>query len=854
MEPVNPIRLSYAQNYEDVLLWRALGHIKEGCYLDIGACDPIADSVSKAFYLAGWRGVHVDPSVTCADALRKDRPDEIVIQAVVADEPGFVTFYEFPDTGLSTCVEEFADRHRAAGHVCEVSTAPVIALAELLDLAAGPDLHWLKIDVEGFERKVLSSWGQSFVRPWVLVIESTEPNSQIQTQCEWLDLVHELGYHEVTFDGLSRFFVSDAHCELDAAFIANPNIFDSFNVTERHFSSRALVGEWRTERDRLIAAMTNCEAQAAVDRDAFEQLLTAAHEQVEAGHAAAYALQKELQEAAMRAESLALDNASLTLERGDLERAMQDRAIEVARLTATADAISQERDRLVSEAGAFYDKLASQKADFEAIEQLLADVRLDNASLTLERGDLERAMQDRAIEVASLAATADAISQERDRLVSEAGAFYDKLASQKADYEAIEQLLADVRLDNASLTAERGDLERSMQARAIEVASLAATADAISQERDRLVSEAGAFYDKLASQKADFEAIEKLLADVRLDNASLTLERGDLERAMQDRAIEVAQFEVSEQLLRSQYEISQALVIALQDDLAAERRAGEERMAEFHHELSERNRSLQGAKKIISEAAEFLTSSIILAIRPSARRHLRAMRHELDEWPSLNLPYLTAEYQSDSYTTLSHNTEPRDINMSIFDVDMRDPYHRAESLANLCAFADLDFVRCAFVTILGRQPDPEGEAYYLARLRSGVAKLSILRQLRNSQEGRNHDPGIAGLDRALRRHRNASRPFFGLLIRWVTRREGDSIVQRPLRALENQQALEARRAALRFLHINHLLHELDGSIDSLHHNVQQLQLRGGSSSINISQKIAADSSDWRSSLTAAIKS
>ena len=644
MEPVNPIRLSYAQNYEDVLLWRALGHIKEGCYLDIGACDPIADSVSKAFYLAGWRGVHVDPSVTCADALRKDRPDEIVIQAVVADEPGFVTFYEFPDTGLSTCVEEFADRHRAAGHVCEVSTAPVIALAELLDLAAGPDLHWLKIDVEGFERKVLSSWGQSFVRPWVLVIESTEPNSQIQTQCEWLDLVHELGYHEVTFDGLSRFFVSDAHCELDAAFIANPNIFDSFNVTERHFSSRALVGEWRTERDRLIAAMTNCEAQAAVDRDAFEQLLTAAHEQVEAGHAAAYALQKELQEAAMRAESLALDNASLTLERGDLERAMQDRAIEVA------------------------------------------------------------------------------------------------------------------------------------------------------------------------------------------------------------------QFEVSEQLLRSQYEISQALVIALQDDLAAERRAGEERMAEFHHELSERNRSLQGAKKIISEAAEFLTSSIILAIRPSARRHLRAMRHELDEWPSLNLPYLTAEYQSDSYTTLSHNTEPRDINMSIFDVDMRDPYHRAESLANLCAFADLDFVRCAFVTILGRQPDPEGEAYYLARLRSGVAKLSILRQLRNSQEGRNHDPGIAGLDRALRRHRNASRPFFGLLIRWVTRREGDSIVQRPLRALENQQALEARRAALRFLHINHLLHELDGSIDSLHHNVQQLQLRGGSSSINISQKIAADSSDWRSSLTAAIKS
>ncbi|WP_353208974.1 FkbM family methyltransferase, partial [Sphingorhabdus sp.] len=413
--PANPIGLSYAQNYEDVLLWRALGHVKEGRYLDIGACDPIADSVSKAFYLAGWRGVHVDPSATYADALRKDRPDEIVIQAVVGDEPGFVTFYEFPDTGLSTCVEEFADRHRAAGHACEIITAPVIALAELLDLAAGSDLHWLKIDVEGFERKVLSSWGQSSVRPWVLLIESTEPNSQIQTQCEWIDLVHELGYHEVAFDGLSRFYVSDAHCELDAAFIANPNIFDSFNVTKRHFSSRALVGEWRAERDRLMAAMTNCEAQAVVDRDAFEKLLAAAHEQVEAGRAAAFALQKELQNATIHAESIALDNASLTAERDDLEGAMQARAIEVASLAATADAISQERDRLVSEAGAFYDKLASQKADYEAIEKLLADVHLDNASLRAERGDLEGAMQARAIEVASLAATADAISQERDR-------------------------------------------------------------------------------------------------------------------------------------------------------------------------------------------------------------------------------------------------------------------------------------------------------------------------------------------------------------------------------------------------------------------------------------------------------
>ncbi len=400
-----------------------------------------------------------------------------------------------------------------------------------------------------------------------------------------------------------------------------------------------------------------------------------------------------------------------------------------------------------------------------------------------------------------------------------------------------------------------------MQARAIEVASLAATADAISQERDRLVSEAGAFYDKLASQKADYEAIEKLLADVHLDNASLRAERGDLEGAMQARAIEVAQFEVSEQLLRSQYEISQAQVIALQEDLAAERRAGEERLAELRQELSDHISGLRDATKIISEAGEFLTSAIIFAIRPSARRRQREVLYRLDEWLRLKLAYTTSEHCPDFDTRLSHSTEPRETKMSIWEMDTRDPYHRADTLTNLSAFADVDFVRCSYVTILGRQPDPEGEAYYLARLRSGVAKLSILRQLRNSQEGRNHDPGIAGLDRALRRHRNTSLPLIGFLIRWVTRREGDSIVQRPLRALENQQALEARRAALRFLHINHLLHELDGSVVSLHSEIERLNRdvlrlngRGVSSPVNISRQIAASGDDWSASLTAAVNS
>ncbi len=88
--------------------------------------------------------------------------------------------------------------------------------------------------------------------------------------------------------------------------------------------------------------------------------------------------------------------------------------------------------------------------------------------------------------------------------------------------------------------------------------------------------------------------------------------------------------------------------------------------------------------------------------------------------------------------------------MSVPSGEARNPYLRANSLPELLAWDDVNFVRCAYVTILGRQPDAVGEAYYTARVRGGRSKKEILWQLRKSSEGRQHDPGIAGLDRALK--------------------------------------------------------------------------------------------------------
>jgi FkbM family methyltransferase len=223
--------ISYAQNFEDVMLWRALKHVKRGFYIDIGAQDPMIDSVSLAFYERGWRGIHVEPTAHYANLLRKSRPDEIVIQAAVGSDSGVLTFFEFPETGLSTSDRQIAEKHVEAGFQMSELIVPCSTLAHIFSQCTESDVHWLKIDVEGYERHVLEGWQRVSTRPWIVVVESTLPLSQIDSYQEWEALILDRGYRFVYFDGLNRFYISDAHLELLDKFRVGPNIFDGFSLS-----------------------------------------------------------------------------------------------------------------------------------------------------------------------------------------------------------------------------------------------------------------------------------------------------------------------------------------------------------------------------------------------------------------------------------------------------------------------------------------------------------------------------------------------------------------------------------------------------------------------------------------------
>jgi len=220
--------ISYAQNFEDVLLWRALGHIKEGFYVDVGAQHPTVDSVSRAFYERGWRGVHVEPTSKHVELLKSDRPDEKVLQAVVSDHRGQSRFFEVADGGLSTGDEAIARRYRERGIQVRELTVPCVTLDDVLQNIGTREVHWLKIDTEGMEREVLKGWRNTVVRPWILIIESTVPCTSIENWRRWEALVLRKGYRFVYFDGLNRFYVSGRHRMLAKAFRVPPNVFDEF--------------------------------------------------------------------------------------------------------------------------------------------------------------------------------------------------------------------------------------------------------------------------------------------------------------------------------------------------------------------------------------------------------------------------------------------------------------------------------------------------------------------------------------------------------------------------------------------------------------------------------------------------
>src|SRR5262245_20961168 len=238
--------VSYAQNYEDVLLNRVFGGHQVGFYVDVGAYHPVDGSVTKLFYDRGWTGINVEPG-SIFDLLAAERPRDVNLRMAVFDRKGEVYFLETAaDRGMSHVVEQDVG--------CSVPCDTLEAIVE--NHGMGRPVDFVKIDAEGSEPAIVRSTDWRRLRPRVLVIEATKPWSCVLANQGWEPELLGAGYVRAYFDGVNCFYVTEEEWPiLEHHFRVPVNVLDGV-VTRAHDSACAELSAVRGELAGTEAALS----------------------------------------------------------------------------------------------------------------------------------------------------------------------------------------------------------------------------------------------------------------------------------------------------------------------------------------------------------------------------------------------------------------------------------------------------------------------------------------------------------------------------------------------------------------------------------------------------------------------
>jgi FkbM family methyltransferase len=255
--------ITYAQNFEDLMLHRALRNIEGGFYIDVGANDPEYESVTKAFYDRGWCGVNIEPTDTMFARLNERRSRDINLNAAAWTSTGKQVLYFITGSEAWATLEPgMAELHREAGRKVEETTIQTVSLRDVCEKYVGErEIHFMKIDVEGGELKVLHGHDFTKWRPWIILGEAHGPDITLEYYRPWQTILEHANYKFVYTDGLNRFFIAKERVDqLSAAFVAPPNVYDEWiRWSELHTRERAELAE--RDREEAWAALAEAQRQ-----------------------------------------------------------------------------------------------------------------------------------------------------------------------------------------------------------------------------------------------------------------------------------------------------------------------------------------------------------------------------------------------------------------------------------------------------------------------------------------------------------------------------------------------------------------------------------------------------------------
>ncbi len=312
------------------MLWRALKHVKDGFYIDVGAADPVNLSVTHLFSSRGWSGVNLEPDPEHFEKLLAARPRDTNLPVCAGSSQGKLAFFQNPETGLYTTREDVARKHEQRSfHTNQLRVASRTLADICTEHAAGCDIHFLRIKVEGAETDVLRGADFQRFRPWIILVEAIVQTTEVSNYVGWEALLADARYRFAWFDGVNRFYVAEEHAaELLPHFTVQPNIFDGFTRAADLIEPLESAETGRSEAERLLKAAT--------------EKLTAAKAETRRLASRVEALQSKFLEAARLEQEAELRAKMLDLRVRELEEEAATVGIKINELTRLRDAAEQD--------------------------------------------------------------------------------------------------------------------------------------------------------------------------------------------------------------------------------------------------------------------------------------------------------------------------------------------------------------------------------------------------------------------------------------------------------------------------------------------------------------------------------
>lgn len=275
MSILRDFTVSYSQNREDLILEAFFPDVENGFYVDVGSNHPVRHSVTKRFYDRGWRGINIEPNPALFALMMEHRPEDTNLNVGAGSKPDKLKFriYNSRDglAGLSTFSTEMMDSYSGKEEIdtknYQDQVVKITTLEQIFAKQNPSNIHFLKVDVEGFEYEVLKGNDWNKYRPEMLCIES---NHLVN---DWHEFLLQKGYKVVFNDGINDYLLASEHM----------NRLKKFDYAKKMLLQKPVINsdlaETMQELERQINAANNERSKMAVDLQVSQRELARTTEQ-----------------------------------------------------------------------------------------------------------------------------------------------------------------------------------------------------------------------------------------------------------------------------------------------------------------------------------------------------------------------------------------------------------------------------------------------------------------------------------------------------------------------------------------------------------------------------------------------